>query len=61
MNEDAPAVTGEVRIAHIRGLGGYVLRRWPVWREPEVNLIVRERDEGEIYLAIEGDCDWIVP
>jgi hypothetical protein len=61
MHEDTPSRSGEIRIASITGLGGFVLRRWPIEvagkTSPGINLILRERDDGEIHVAIEEDWE----
>jgi hypothetical protein len=54
--EDAPATTGRIRIANIKGLGGYALHRWPI-DEVEVELHVRVMDNGDWYLSIDEDLD----
>jgi hypothetical protein len=67
--EDAPATSGEVRIATITGLGGYVAHKWPIaqagYMQPEISLLLRVMDNGEIYAAhlenwdaaLDGDDD----
>lgn len=61
MEDEAPCRSGEVRLANIRGLGGYVLYRWPIEAatdvRPGVKLLVRAQDNGDILLAIEEDWD----
>ena len=59
MEDEAPCRSGEVRLASIRGLGGYVLYRWPIdaggETSPGINLLVRVLDSGEVSVAIEED------
>jgi hypothetical protein len=59
--EDAPAQTGDIRIANIHGLGGYAMYRWPIsqagYWQPEIELHVRVMDSGEVLLSIEEDWD----
>jgi hypothetical protein len=43
------------------GGGGYVVHHWPIepagYCRPELNVIVRVGDDGEIFVAIEEDWD----
>jgi hypothetical protein len=60
MQDDAPATSGEVRISHFGPLASTVFS-WPItpaaYSQPSIELILRQRDDGQWFLAIEEDWD----
>lgn len=60
MDDDAPANSGQVRISYNGFLSSHVYR-WPIvkagYNQPSVELVLRHRDDGEIFLAFEEDWD----
>jgi hypothetical protein len=60
MDDDAPATSGEVRFSH-NGFTTSTVFHWPIssasYSQPSVELILRQRDDGQWFLGISEDWD----